>query len=277
MKQDEKLNEMLAVNTAQKQYYEVASGGETSEVNSAGTNLWRTLRKRAFGVFATTNRNESIKALHRAWIGDVGDAKVLDLGVGGGNPLSLELAASAREYVALDLSQSRIDMFRRQVEGAGIKGAKFYAADFLSDDFTESGFDVIYAMAVFHHFKHLDAFLEKVESKLAPGGRVVTYDPAQVWLPVRVLRALFRPLQTDAAWEFPFGRTSLRLVESRFEVLNCQGVLGASKWASAVGLVSPSLGASMAQRWHDSDMRNMTTPASLRRCLHVSYHLKKRS
>lgn len=267
--------EMLTINVEQKKYYEIASGGETSEINSAGTNLWRKLRKRAFHAFASTDR-ESVQALQRAWIGDVSGAKVLDLGVGSGNPLSLELAASAREYVALDLSQSRIDDFRRKVEGAGIEKGKFYAADFLSDEFTEDRFDVIYAMAVFHHFKHLDAFLDTVSRKLAPGGRVVTYDPVNNWWLARMFRAGYRLVQTDSEWEHPFTKTSMNQIESKFEVLACQGVLGKAKYACLLSVLWPSAGRAAIGAWHKDDLRNKTTPASMRNCLHASYHLRKR-
>jgi len=40
----------------------------------------------------------------------VAEAKVLDLGCGTGNPLSLWLAERAKEYVAIDLSESRIEI-----------------------------------------------------------------------------------------------------------------------------------------------------------------------
>lgn len=269
-----KTAEMLEINIEQKKYYEVASGGKTHAVNSSFTNLWRRLRARAFGVFTHTNCAESINDLHRRWIGDVSDLKVLDLGCGSGNPLSVELAGRAKEYVAIDLSESRIDALREQV--GHLPNARLYATDFLSDDFQETDFNVVYALAVFHHFKHLDEFLEAVEAKLAPRGRIVTYDPVQIWWPIVLLRRLFRPFQTDAAWEHPFNRNSLAQIESRFDVLAVQGVLGKSKWASVVGLLSPALGSRFAQQWHDDDLRNKKDTASIESCLHTSFHLRKK-
>lgn len=273
---DERISEMLEINVEQRQYYDVATGGETARVNSASTNLWRRIRRRAFSVFSSTDRNESINDLHRGWIGDVSGLKVLDLGVGGGNPLSLELAARAKEYVAIDLSRNRLDELQAKLDEQGISGTKLYAADFLSEDFPETNFDVIYAMAVFHHFRHFDAFLDVIERRLAPGGRIVTFDPCQVSFPARLVRAAFRPLQTDAAWEYPFTERSMQALESRFVVRACQGVLGASKWASAIGLLSPKLGAAKAQQWHELDLRTKRNPKALRNCLQVSYHLQKR-
>jgi 2-polyprenyl-3-methyl-5-hydroxy-6-metoxy-1,4-benzoquinol methylase len=272
---NQKIEEMLEINIEQKRYYEVASGGQTHEINSASTNIWRKLRARAFGVFAGSNLRQSIDDTHREWFGDVSQLKILDLGCGAGNPLSVELAQRAREYVAIDLSESRTAELRRKI--GKVPTARVHAGDFLSEEFKERDFDVVYAMSVFHHFKHLDSFLQSVESRMAPGGRIITYDPVQIWLPIIVLRQLYRPFQTDAAWEFPFDRTSLDLIEKRFDTLAVQGILGKSKWASVVGVISPSLGARYAEAWHRDDVRTRVTPQSVRNCLQVSYHLRSRS
>lgn len=269
----DKKTEMLSINIEQKKYYEVASGGKTHAVNSAGTNAWRLLRARALGAFQDV---DFVGALHRRWMGDVSGLKVLDLGVGSGNRLSIELAAKAREYVAIDLSQSRIDTLRKKLDKAGVTGARLYAQDFLGDGFQEGGFDLIYAQAVFHHFKHLDAFLDVVETKLAKGGRVVTYDPVHGWWPVAALRALYRPFQTDAAWEHPFDRSSLRTIESRFDLVDCQGILDKAKWAAAISVLAPAAGKKMAKRWHDDDLATKTRPENIRDCLRVSYHLQRK-
>lgn len=273
---DERVSEMLDINVEQKKYYEVASGSEAAEVNSASTNLWRKLRRRALSVFAATDWAESLDILHAEWAGDVSQLKVLDLGVGEGNPLSMWLAANAKEYVAVDLSQTRIDALQKKMDDAGIKGAKFYAGDFLSDDFPERDFDLVYAIAVFHHFRHFEAFLDQIERRMSPVGRIITLDPCQVSPPARIVRAAFRPFQTDAAWEYPFTGRSMQTLERRFTVLNCQGVLGASKWAAAMGLISPAYGAAKAKDWHSEDLRSRTTPKALRSCLQVSYHLQRK-
>jgi SAM-dependent methyltransferase len=271
---DSHLSEMLRVNIAQKRYYEVASGTQPHAANSITTNLWRRLRGRALGVFKGTTRAQSITDLHRRWIGDVSGLRVLELGVGAGSGLSRELATTAREYVAIDLSGNRIERLRARLPDR--PGIRLYAADFLSTDFVEDGFDVIYALAVCHHFKHLDAFLDVVEAKLAQGGRLVTYDPAKVWWGMRLIRLVFRPFQTDAAWEHPFDNRSLQTLANRFELLDCQGVLGKSKWACVVGLLWPAAGRRYAQKWHDDDLQAKRSPDALRACLQVSYHLKKR-
>src|SRR5690606_21494358 len=115
-----------------------------------------------------------------------------------------------------------------------------FVADFLSDEFTEGDFDLVYARAVFHHFKHFHAFLEKLRSCMAPGGRVISLDdPLETWLPMKVLRKIYRPFQTDADWEYPFTRQSLQTIQRYFEIEKVQGTYGLSKWAIPLGFVAP--------------------------------------
>lgn len=270
MAKDE-LSKMLATNTAQKQYYEVASGAQVSGANGLTTNLWRKLRGRAFAALPP-GFSDSVVEMHRNWIGDVSGLKVLELGSGSGSPFSIAFARDAREYVAIDLSEARTQRLRRKLKK--YPDARIHTADFLGEDFQEEGFDLIYAQAVFHHFEHFEAFLDVVEKKLAPGRRVITRDPVGTWLPVRLARAVYRPFQTDVEWEYPFTTKTMRTLEGRFDVLDRKGLLNRSKWAAVLGVVSQRLAARFAPRLHEGDMRAPTSRADLRRSLQVSYHLR---
>lgn len=274
---DEKIDAMLQTNVRQKVYYEVASAHNPSEANGPLTNLWRHLRNRAFSAFGAEQK-AAIAGMHRGWIGDVSGLKVLELGVGNGSPLSLELARNAREYVAIDLSEKQIRKLRRKLKRNRLlkPDLKVYAADFLGPNFEERDFDVIYALALFHHFEHFEAFLDVIDERLVPGGRVVTRDPVGIWWPMRLLRAAYRPFQTDADWEYPFDDAKMDVLERRFEVLDRRGLMGRSKWAAIVAIISPSLGARLAEKWHDADLRDNTTRRSLRSCLQVCYHLRRK-
>ena len=57
-------------------------------------------------MFRNAEIHDSIVELHMQWAGDVSNAKLLDVGLGEGNPLSLKLAREAREYVAIDLKSA---------------------------------------------------------------------------------------------------------------------------------------------------------------------------
>ena len=244
-------------------------------MNSSATNLWRRLRKNAYSVFRNSEIHDSINQLHAQWAGDVSNAKVLDIGLGEGNPLSLMLAKEAREYVAVDLSSTRMDIFRKKLSDAGIEGAKTYVGDFLSDDFPETNFDVVYAMAIFHHFKHIEAFLDVLSKRMAPGGIVITLDPIQTWIPIKLIRSIYRPLQTDAAWEFPFTKESLDAIQRKFKIECVQGVYGYSKWAMPISVVNPDLAKKYAERWHQMDLQRSNRLNKIQSCLRVSFLLRK--
>ena len=273
---ENKVEEMLQINEAQHQYYEKVGGTEESSLNSSATNFWRRLRRNAFSVFRNSEIHESLNQLHRQWAGDVSNAKVLDLGLGEGNPLSLTLAKEAREYVAIDLSSARMEIFRKKLDDAGIKGAKTYVADFLSDEFPEMNFNVVYAMAVFHHFRHIDAFLDVLSRRMASGAIAITLDPIQTWIPVRLIRAAYRPLQTDAAWEWPFTKESLKAIQSRFEIERIQGVYGRSKWAMPISAFNPNLAKKLVQQWHQTDLQSAHDLNKAQSCLRVSLLLRKK-
>lgn len=273
---NKKIEEMLQTNVGQHEYYEKASGSAESPLNSRATNVWRRIRKNVFSVFREAEIQKSLAELHAQWLGDVSNAKILDLGLGEGNPLSLKLAREAREYVAIDLSSTRMEIFRKKLFEADIKGARTYVADFLSDDFPEADFDVVYAKAIFHHFKHLEAFLEELSQRMSPGAVVITQDPLQIWLPIKLLRLVYRPLQTDSAWEFPFTRNSLDVIQRRFKVERVQGIYGYSKWAVPIGLLSPKVAKYFAERWHMKDLRHAIRLNAIGSCLQVSFMLRKR-
>jgi len=272
------VDEMLSINEAQKQYYEVADGSDESEVNSLATNLWRRWRGRALSVFDEEYIEESLAQIHLDWIGDnLSDMKVLDLGVGYGNPLSMRLAEGSREYVAIDLSSSLVEKFQQWLDKRGVQNARACVADILSDEFEERDFDLVYASAVFHHFRHFDAFLENLSGRMSPGGKVVTLnDPIETWLPIKLLRLMYRPFQTDADWEFPFNRKSLRSIERVFNIEQVQGTYDASKWAIPLGFVMPDYARNKAKAWHQQDLDHPYDQQNVTSSLRVSMLLGKK-
>lgn len=270
------IKEMRDTNVEQHEYYEKADGWSESPHNSRATNIWRSMRRNAFAVFRNAGIQECVVQLHAQWIGDVSTKKVLDLGLGEGNPLSLKLAKVAQEYVAIDLSSNRMETFRRKLQEAGIRGAKTYVEDFLSDDFPEMDFDVVYAMSIFHHFRYIDAFLDSLCKRMSAGGIVVTQDPLQTWFPYKLLRLAYRPLQTGAAWEFPFTRDSLDAIQRKFTVEHVQGIYGYSKWAIPISMINQKFGMQCAHRWNLRDLEQATHLNTIRSCLRVSFLLRKR-
>jgi SAM-dependent methyltransferase len=270
---------MLRINKTQGEYYDHADGNEESDVNGIATNLWRRWRGRALSVFEDSAMDESLSEVHLRWLpGDLSQLKVLDLGVGYGNPLSITLAKAARSYIAIDLSQRLIERFQRHLDRFGARNARALVADILSDEFAERGFNLVYARAVFHHFKYFDAFLENLHGRLAPDGVVVTLDdPIETWLPMKMLRAIYRPFQTDASWEYPFTRSTLRRIERFFTIEQAQGTYDSSKWAIPLGFVAPKLARRCATRWHGKDLARTYSVGTVTSSLRVSFLLRKKA
>lgn len=267
-----KRQQMLKTNERQKEYYDRVSRGWISPLNSVATNLWSKLRYRAMQSVSNPTR-AIVYDVHRKWLGDLSAKKVLELGAGDGSPLSRYLAESAAEYHAIELSALQLEKLENRV-GAGAS-RKFIVGDFLDNDTTDDDYDVIYAHAVLHHFRHLDVVLSQAHKKLKAGGQIVSYDPQQIWLPIRLFRSLFRPFQNDAHWEFPFTGRSLRLIRSKFELSDQLGVFNRGKWALVLGVLCIPLGKKYGDQLFQLDFRKLGANENTRNALHISLNLFK--
>ena len=267
---DDSRQAMLETNVAQADYYNQTDGGLTSGSNGFATNLWRRMRQRALVTVSDTQRDR-VYGIHREWLGDLSGKKVLELGVGHGSALSHHLANGCAAYHGLDLSAREIDLLKAHMpKGSHIH---YHVDDFLSDSFSETNFDVIYAHSVFHHFEHMDVLFNRIKERLAPGGQIITYDPLQVWLPIRMLRAAYRPFQTDAEWEFPFTRETCNQISNAFHVQDRFGVFNRAKWAMLLGVIHPRLGQRYGDSWFARDVDSRDPSAKMLKSLHISYQL----
>lgn len=269
-------DEMLRTNLAQRDYYDQTDGGAISEINSPATNLWRWLRARASAAVSDTMR-AGFYARHREWIGDLGGKKVLELGCGTGTALSEYLADHAGEYHAIDLSPVQVAQLQTRLGPR--PNARFHSGDILDNGFAETGFDVIYAHSVFHHFRHIEVLFDRLDALAAPQAKIITLDPLQSWLPARLFRGAFRPFQTDAAWEFPFDRATLRKIETHFIAERSIGLFERAKYALILGMISPRLGARFGDAWYGADLARDSTGSALRKtgAIQISYLLRPRT
>lgn len=218
----ESIEETLQKNKTQKEFY-------NHKKKNLPTRIWSFIRQKGLnGIRKELGIAQQSYHLHKQWLGDISQKTVLDLGCYKGNALSLYLAENSKSYTGIDLSDQGIEKLNTKI--AHLPHAKALAIDFFSDEFTEGPFDVIYAYSVLHHFKNVDNLVARLEEKLAPNGIIISYDPLKTSIPVAIARALYRPFQTDAAWEFPFGKTSLNKLENAFNFKEARGVLGNSKW-----------------------------------------------
>ena len=164
-----KSEERKLVNDKQKEFY------DTKQKNTA-TRLWSYFRNGALNrIKKDIGIERDIYELHKNWFGDLAEKKVLDLGCYAGNSLSFYLAENSKEYLGIDLSPKGINNLSRRLEK--IPGARAEVMDFLSEDFREKDFDLIYAYGVLHHFKDVDELIAKLQEKLSDRGKIVSHDP----------------------------------------------------------------------------------------------------
>ncbi len=267
----ETLHETLEKNKKQKEFY-------NTKKKSIPSKIWSFIREKSLkNIRKELGILQQSYALHRSWMGDLSEKKVLDLGCYSGNNLSRYLAEKSKSYIGIDLSDVAIEKLNKKL--ADIPTASAVSMDFFSDDFAEKDFDLIYAYGVLHHFKNVDNLIAKLDEKLAPGGQIISYDPLETSRPVWVLRKLYRPFQSDAAWEWPFSRKTLRKFEEGFEVRETRGVLGKSKWYFLVNLLPMSRDSKV--RWgkkaHQKDWEKSASSRShLLTCMQLNMLMQKK-
>ena len=259
------------INKRQKKFY------ETFEKNLA-TKFWYAIRnglltklRKSIGVENFINRQ------HIEWIGDISGKKVLDLGCYAGNSLSIYLAQNSKKYIAIDLSENAISSLDKRLKN--FPNAHAEAIDFLSEDFRDNNFDLIYAYAVLHHFNDVDGLVEKLKSKLSKNGRIISYDPTSTSKPIWLLRRLYRPFQSDRDWEWPFTKSTIKKFSREFELLDRRGVLGKSKWFFLLNFlpISKERRKRIGQRWHEEDWnQSANSDKRFYNCMQVTMHLEKK-
>ncbi len=259
------------INKRQKEFYQ-------SFQKNFATKLWYSLRNGILTKFRkSTGIEKTVLQQHYNWIGDVSGKKVLDLGCFQGNSLTMYLAQNASSYIGIDLSETAIEHLNKRL--ANIPTAEACAVDFLSKKFKEKDFDLIYAYGVLHHFKDVDELIQKLNEKLAPAGKIISFDPTATSKPVWLLRSLYRPFQTDKDWEWPFTEGTIAKFERAFDVLDRRGILGKSKWFFLLNLLLLSEEKKMkkGKQWHEEDWeKSRTSKKRFLSCMQISMLMQKK-
>lgn len=258
------------INKRQAEFYD-------NKKKNAVTRLWSYFRngvlnqiKKEIGV------EQDIYALHKRWFGNLADKKVLDLGCFAGNSLSIYLAQNSREYLGIDLSPKGISNLSRRIEK--IPGARAEVIDFLSENFIEKDFDLIYAYGVLHHFKDVDLLISRLQEKLNSNGEIVSHDPLQTSIPINFIRRIYRPFQSDREWEWPFSKKTYYKFEDAFYIKERRAVLGKTKWCAFINFlpVSRLKKIEKAKSWHLQDWEmSAKYDEHMFSCMHLSIHMTK--
>lgn len=260
------------INQRQQEFY-------NNKNKNLPTRFWSYLRngilnriKKGVGV------EKDIYDLHRSWFGDLSGKKVLDLGCYAGNSLSIYLAQNSSEYLGIDLSPVGINSLKNRLENFPKADAK--VVDFLSSEFQEKNFDLIYAYGVLHHFRDVDELIFKLQEKLAPGGIVISHDPLQTSMPIKFIRNLYRPFQSDRDWEWPFSRNTYYKFQKAFQIEERRGVLGKAKWTTFLEFLPlpNDKKRKKATAWHREDWeRSSVDDNHMFSCMHLSMLMRKKN
>lgn len=260
------------INKRQRDFYQNFDKNLPSKIWSFFRNKALNSLKKQIGI------EQDIHNLHKAWFGDLSQKKVLDLGCYAGNSLSIHLAQHSKEYLGIDLSPKGINDLNRRLET--IPGAQAEVKDFFSEDFKEKDFDLIYAYGVLHHFKDVDELIKKLLEKLVPGGEIISYDPLQTSKPIKFLRNIYRPFQSDRDWEWPFSKKTYYKFEKAFDIIERRAVLGKAKWTAVVGFLtfSEEKKLAMAKAWHQEDWEKSTiSDEHMFSCMQITMHMAKKT
>jgi len=266
--------EIIEINKKQKDFY-----NNKSDSRNLPTRIWyyfreKTLKKirKDIGILS-----ESYE-IHKTWFGDLSNKKVLDLGCFAGNHWSLYLAENSKKFIALDLSDKAINMLKERIKP--YPNAEAIAADFLSEEFAEKDFDIIYAYGVLHHFQNPDVLIAKLNEKLAPGGVIISYDPLETSLPIKMMRVAYRPFQSDKDWEWPFTRKTYNKFAKTFKIVERHELLGQAKWyflMNFVPFMSEEKKRNIGKKWHKKDWDlSAKSDRHLFKCMHLTMLMQKR-
>ena len=111
------------------------------------------------------------------------DARVLDLGCGGGH-VTFNIAPLVREVVAYDLSPEMLEVVARAAEERGLVNVQTEKGMAESLPFEDGSFDVVVSRFSAHHWRDLDAGLREAARVLKPGGTIVIVDTISTGVPI---------------------------------------------------------------------------------------------
>lgn len=227
------MTEMKEVNASQAVFYESIQEAEKSVNFSEGyvsnsqagwvTRLWADLRRHRKNILKQHGVREWVEERGRNWMLEASRGDVLEIGCFNGTRNSLWLAQRCRSYTGIDLSASALQVLQSKLRNCELDSKSELHAGDLLDFTTEKRFDLVYAQGVLHHFQHPEVLFPLIHSLMKPGAVLVFSDPVEINVPLRAIRRLYRPFQTDHAWEWPFTSQTVAALEQHFELLETFG------------------------------------------------------
>ena len=218
--------QMKAVNATQAAFYESIQAAEKKADFKDGyvaneragwvTRVWAALRKQRKNLLMQHGVREHVEERVRNCMLEASRGDVLEIGCFNGTRNSLWLARHCAHYTGLDLSPSALQVLQGKLSSEGLNAKTELRAGDLLDFTSDRKFDLVYAQGVLHHFQHPEVLFPLIHSLMKPGALLVFSDPVEINLLLRFVRRLYRPFQTDHAWEWPFTSQTVAALEQSF-------------------------------------------------------------
>lgn len=243
-------DEMIKLNRKQAEFYDSIHGaqectghGGYSDNSKANwiTRLWANLRYRQQAAVNESGVQNKVRCAHEEWCNKKAGGDFLEIGCFSGSFFTFKLAQISGKYLGVELSSKAVDSLNNQFIKMGLADkAQARAVDFLTLD-TGEKFDLIYAYGVLHHFENPGALFSKIASVAKPGALLVFSEPSEINPLYRIIRSAYRPLQSDAAWEWPFSNQTVQELKKHFQLLHG---FGWGRWSLPLSVLTglPILG-----------------------------------
>lgn len=177
-------------------------------------------QKSSWETFWSTRKRihiyENILRLAQERVGDLHDAKVLEVGCGRGATL-LHLVKHGALGTGLDYADSAIEFCRELQRNAGVNDrVEFIRGDAFDLPFEPATFDVVYSIGLIEHFVDPALLLAQQFRVLKPGGCLIVQVPQKYSLYTLLKKPLTKLGRWRyGVWETQFSETELRkLAES---------------------------------------------------------------
>ena len=113
---------------------------------------------------------------------------------------------------------------------------------------------------------------------MAKGGIIISYDPLQTSMPIKILRSLYRPFQSDKDWEWPFSKQTLKKLDASFKILHRRGLLGKSKYGIPLNFLpltknfkERKISEMIEKDWNPNSWKDIYS------CMHLTIKLQKKT
>jgi SAM-dependent methyltransferase len=222
--------DMIALNRTQAVFYDKIHEAEKKYAGSGGykknekanliTRGVAALRHAQYNAVTSTGIRDRERRVHLDWAAEKAGGRFLEIGCQHGSIYTFDLIEASGNFTGVELSSLSCDALRRKIADRGLSHkATIICGDLLEFE-PDRKFDFIYANGVLHHFENPDPLFAKIRRLLADDGYLVFVEPVAINRVYRALRSVYRPFQSDAAWEWPFREQTVAELTKRFKIVD---------------------------------------------------------